>query len=416
MSLRTTFQTFLSRFLIMALNFGLIIFSTNIYGSGGKGIISLLTADLTMVMFATNVFAGSSVSYFASKYRPERILIYAYSWSVFLGVSIPFAFTLFRQQDYLFYLIGLSVFSALLSANINLFVGLRRMRHYNLYTLLQLVLHAVFLLVIVYVANDSSVSAYFAAQIAALVVLFAASSIHLRHGFHLRNVMRDLELSRQMFHYGWKTQLSSALQFLNNRLSYYFLEFFKGIASVGVFSVGVAFSEAIWMVSRSLAVVLYSDLVNCTDAQQAVRQTKVSLKISFTMTLTCVVVMLLIPGQFYTTVFGAEFSETRMIILFLTPGILAIAVSNIVGHYFSAMNKLKILNVKSLFGLVFTVPAMLYAVPRWGILGASAVTTISYGLSSAVLLWGFYKIADFSWRDFIFTSAEIAAFRNKIFP
>ena len=35
-----------------------------------------------------------------------------------------------------------------------------------------------------------------------------------------------------MFEYGWKTQLSAFVQFLNYRLSFYFLEYFEGIASV----------------------------------------------------------------------------------------------------------------------------------------------------------------------------------------
>ena len=86
---QTIIQTFLSRFLILALNFGLVIFTTNFWGSEGKGIISLVIADLAIVGFFTNIFVGSSVTYFAPKLKKEQILLYAYIWSIIAGVAIP---------------------------------------------------------------------------------------------------------------------------------------------------------------------------------------------------------------------------------------------------------------------------------------------------------------------------------------
>lgn len=46
-----------------------------------------------------------------------------------------------------------------------------------------------------------------------------------------------------MFEYGWKTQLSAFVQFLNYRLSFYFLEYFEGISSVGIFPSGLPFRK-----------------------------------------------------------------------------------------------------------------------------------------------------------------------------
>jgi O-antigen/teichoic acid export membrane protein len=88
--------------------------------------------------------------------------------------------------------------------------------------------------------------------------------------------------------------------------------------------------------------------------------------------------MLLIPAELYSMIFGKDFSQTKEIILFLSPGILAIAVSNIIGYYFAGINKLRILNVKAIIGLIFTVVSSLYIIPKWGIRGACIVTSISY--------------------------------------
>lgn len=383
------------------------------WGSEGKGIISLITADLAIVIFFANIFAGSSVSYFASKYKTEEILLYAYAWSVVVGVVVPLLFGLTRSSGYTGYLIGLSVLSSLLSANINLFVGRKNIRMFNLYTILQLAVQIVFIALVVYVVKIVSVEAYFIGQIGCFALLFIISSIQILRYCDWKKIETSRGRSASLFAYGWKTQLSAFLQFLNNRLSFYFLEFFRGVGSVGVFSVGVAFSEAIWTVSRSLAVVLYSEIVSGDNRSEALLQTKTSLRLAFLATLVFTFCILAVPAELYRFVFGKDFGETKSIILLMCPGILAVAVSNIIGYYFSGINELRILNVKSLVGLIFSVGASLFAIPRWGIAGACVVTSLSYCLSSGILLWKFYQSTPFSIHDFILSKRDIRQLSEK---
>jgi len=407
-------ETFVSRFLMLILNFGLIIFSTNMWGSAGKGTISIVTLDLAIVVFFSNIFAGSSVSYFASKYKIEKLLGYAYIWSVLVGISVPLLVSLFHQQDYLFYLIPLSVFSSLLAANTNFFIGKQEVRLYNLYTILQLVVHIVFIFAIIFLLKIMTVESYFLAQIFCFIFLFLISSVRLLKRCSIKNISFEKEVVTHVFNYGWKTQLSAFVQFLNNRVSFYFLEYYKGIASVGIFSVGVAFSEAIWTVSRSLALVLYSEALDDENKGSLILKTKLSIKISFISTALFIGVVLLLPAQFYTWIFGKDFSQTKLIILVLSPGILAIAVSNIVGFYFAGINKLKILNIKSFIGFIVTMITSIFLIPRLGILGVCIVTSLSYCVSSIILLWNFYQLTHFSINDFLFSKSEIKLILHKI--
>ncbi|MFP7656331.1 MATE family efflux transporter [Chryseobacterium proteolyticum] len=407
-------KTFISRFLILILNFGLVIYTTNMWGSEGKGTISIVIADLTIVGFFCNIFVGSSVTYFASKYKTEQILLYAYLWSVLIGIAVPLIFSIIRPVEYLYYLIGLSVLSSLLAANINLFVGQQNIRMFNLYTILQQVVHIVFIIIIVYLINITSVVSYFIAQLSCFAVLFVTSSFQILGYCKIGRISFSKKIRNKLFDYGWKTQLSAFLQFLNNRLSFYFLEFFKGITSVGVFSIGIAFSEAIWTVSKSLSVVLYSDVVNTSNHNIAIEKTKISLKISFLVTLLFIIIILLLPAQFYVMIFGKDFSETKRITLFLSPGILAIAVSNIIGYYFAGVNKLRILNIKSVIGLIFTIVSSFFIIPRWGITGACIITSVSYCISSGLLFWKFYELTEFHIRDFMISKSEINLLLNKV--
>lgn len=414
MKQKTILKTLFSRFLILILNFGLVIYSTNRWGSEGKGVISIVIADLTIISFFANIFVGSSMSYFASKYRTEEILPFAYLWSVAVGISVPLIFSFNHALEYSGYLMVLSVLSSLLAANINLFVGQQNMKMFNLYTVLQQIIHIVFIVFIVYVIKITSVDAYFMAQISCFGTLFLMSTFQVLKHCNVKQISFSKKTAGRLFDYGWKTQLSAFLQFLNNRLSFYFLEYFKGMVSVGIFSVGIAFSEAIWTVSRSLSIVLYSDVLNNKNSNEAIEKTKVSLRVSFLITLLFIILMLMIPARLYAMVFGKDFSQTKEIVLFLSPGILAIAVSNIIGYYFAGINKLRILNIKALIGLVFTVISSFFIIPRWGIRGACIITSISYCLSSALLFWRFYQITEFHIHDFILSRTEMNLLLRKL--
>ncbi|MGH1520251.1 polysaccharide biosynthesis C-terminal domain-containing protein [Chryseobacterium sp. JK1] len=410
----TIIKTFISRFLILILSFGLVIYTTNMWGSEGKGTISIVIANAAAVSFFSNIFSGSSTSYFASRFKIEKIVLYSYLWSLFIGLLVPFLFSWASiQGEYLTYLIGISVFSSLLSTNVSLFIGTQDIKRFNLYTVLQQLVHIIFIGVLVYVFNQKDVSVYFLAQIACLTVLFITSFFQIIKKCTISEISFSKEVARNMFEYGWKTQLSAFIQFLNYRLSFYFLEHFEGIASVGIFSIGVTFSEAIWTITRSIAVVLYSDVVNSKSSEESVEKTKSSLKLTFFLMIGFVLGIIIIPSQVYEMIFGREFRDTRAIMLLLSPGIFAIAVSDMVGHYFSGIRELRILNVKSIVGLIVTVGFSCIAIPRWGILGACLATTSSYLVSAFLLFYKFYRSTAFHLKDFMVSKEEIELLKSK---
>ncbi|WP_307423884.1 lipopolysaccharide biosynthesis protein [Chryseobacterium sp. MDT2-18] len=303
---------------------------------------------------------------------------------------------------------------SLLSANINLFIGRKDIRRFNLYTILQQLVHFLFLIVLIYVVGFEDVATYFIAQIFCYTILFFLSSFQILSKSKLSNFTFSIVIIVAMFSYGWKTQLSAFIQFLNYRLSFYFLEYFQGIATVGVFSIGVAFSEAIWTLSRSLAVILYADVINSKNEQDSITKTKSSLKITLFVTVFFLAIMLLVPEKVYTVIFSKDFYQTKKIILLLSPGIVAIAVSNIIGYYFAGTNRLGILNVKSVIGFLITICLSFYAIPKWGIFGACLVTTVSYCVSSGVLFWKFFSITNFKIQDYLISKSDLNLYLRKI--
>ncbi|MBO4232662.1 MAG: polysaccharide biosynthesis C-terminal domain-containing protein, partial [Bacteroidales bacterium] len=195
----------------------------------------------------------------------------------------------------------------------------------------------------------------------------------------------DRLCNRQMLSFGWKTELSSLLQFFNYRLTYYLLAYFISRGSVGIFSIGVTVAEAIWVVSRSVSMVQFSNVLKQGNTMQSRKETMSLALVSLGISAACILVILLLPASLFVFVFGPEFGEVKRVVLLLAPGILAIAFSNVLGNYFSAIRKLNILIIKSLIGLIFTLVLALWLIPRWQIDGACIVNAASYLISSVVL-------------------------------
>lgn len=412
----TVVKTFLSRFFILFLSFGLVIFTTNIWGSEGKGLISIVIANAAIISFFSGIFAGGSSSYFATRFKVEEIMPWSYLWAIIIGVAMPFIFSFANiQGDYLFYLIGISVFSALLATNVSLFIGKKDIKRYNIYTVLQQLLHVVFLLIIFFILKITDVTTYFSAQILCLGTLFCTSLWHVMKNIQFKEIRFSKDVFISMFEYGWKTQLSAFIQFLNYRLSFYFLEYYEGLAVVGIFSVGITFAEAIWTITRSMAVVLYSEVINSKSREESIQKTKNAVKITLWITVIFLAAVLIIPDNMYSWIFGEDFGQTRKIVFFLSMGILAIATSDMVGHYFSGIRQLNILNIKSLVGLFFTVILSIVIIPTWGILGACMVTTVSYIASATLLFYKFYKNTDFKLKYYIVTKNEIQNLFKSVF-
>lgn len=408
MKKQNVLQTFFSRFFILILTFGLVIFSTNIWGSSGRGAISMLVANVAMVSFFSSIFSGSSASYFAKKFPVSQVLGYSYFWSVLTGILVPvlFAFSAF-QPDFTVHFILISVLSSLLATNINLFIGQQNIRLFNLFSVLQQFLHLIFLGALLFLSDPYSVALYFWAQIFALTVLFAASFYQISKKISLSSFRFSRNVFLSMLEYGWKTQLSALIQFLNYRLSFYFLDAMAGLSAVGIFSVGITFAEAIWSITRSVAVVLYAEVVNSKSAAESVLKTKNALKISWFLMIIFVFGILLIPAKIYPLIFGPEFIFTKKIMLLLSPGIVAIGISDMLGYYFSGIKSLKILNVKSFVGLFITLLLSWYAIPKWGFIGAAIVTSVSYCASSALLFAAFFRTHRFYWRDYFISKQEL---------
>ena len=124
--------------------------------------------------------------------------------------------------------------------------------------------------------------------------------------------------------------------------------------------------------------------------------------------------LLLLPESFYLFIFGHGFSGVKEVIWILAPGVLVYNFSIILGHYFSGIGKYHINTIASGTGLVVALILFFILIPRYVTLGAGIATSISYAVTSLVVVLFFIRESKAGFRDFLPTGEDLLALRNML--
>lgn len=381
--------TALTKVLILLLNFAAVIFTTQMWGSEGKGFIAIFAADISLVATFTNILTNSSVSFFLKKIGHSPLATLAFLWTFIVSAvaAVVVAFTDASVPVLPFFVVA--VLSGCITFHSSLFLGVQKIFQYNLATLLMSALLLVFMFAFHYFLPETGYHAYFYAQILSYFIVLVICQVFTHRIFGRIRFAFSFDTFKKAFNFGWQEELSAFMQFLNARLCFYLIGIYADMSSVGIFSVGVTISEAIWVFSRSMALVQYSKVLKMGDTAEAWRETRRVTLITLAITAFCIVVAACVPMSVFEFVFGEGFGEAKIVILMLAVGIAANAVALVLFNYFSALGRLKILLLRSSAGLVVTLALAFWLIPMWNIEGACIVNSCSYLVSSAVLV-GFF--------------------------
>ncbi|MDL2227501.1 polysaccharide biosynthesis C-terminal domain-containing protein [Bacteroidales bacterium OttesenSCG-928-K03] len=380
---------------ILILNFAITFVVARLWGAEGKGMVALFVADLGMISIFCNIFTTSSVSYYLKKIGQSKLATQAYIWVFVASAILALILSFVGGSKLSLLLFVISVLLGFVVFHSSLFIGDQKIPYYNLITLLQPLLLLVFMLLFYFVFKDKfGYHVYFYSQIISLTLIFVVAKILTNKVLGKAKFDFDKEAIKNSFNFGWKTELSNLLQFWNYRFSMYAIPFLcgaDGIKMVGVFAMGISISEAIWMFSKSISVVQYSNVLATGDTLASRKETAKVSYISLFASLACVVIIAILPAKIFPFIFGADFEYVKTVILLLSPGILAISISNVYGNFFSAIGKLNILIIKSAAGLIATIILSLFLIPKLGIAGASIVNSCAYIVSSVILIVYFFR-------------------------
>ena len=406
-------NTFGTKILAAVLNFAIAIIISQTLGDTGSGTQSLVLTSITFILIFSEIVCGASIIYLAPRHSFKKILVASVIWSALIAVIMGFCIKLFYpklESDLVVHVAILSFISSLSNINFRFLVGKEEIQKANYNTLLQPVLLTITLVVYYIALKKTDIYGYIIGLYAAYGGTFLLGVWMLREEYANLPNDKDKEYKpvlKDLFKYGFLNQTGHFVQFFNLRLSYYLLDNYIGRGQVGVFSRSVSLAEAIWIISNSIALVQYARIANADDREYSQKLTLDLSKICLLISAVAVVVLCLLPPQFYVFVFGKDFGEMASLIRILAPGILLYCIFLILGHYYSGIGRYQMNTFAALCGLVVTFVFGFTLIPRYGVTGAAITSTVSYAVNAVFLFVFFVKELHFKGRDFLLTKSEI---------
>ncbi|MBQ6770793.1 MAG: polysaccharide biosynthesis C-terminal domain-containing protein [Bacteroidales bacterium] len=409
-------NTFGTKIAAAALNFLIAIIISQTLGDEGKGTQALLLTTITFILIFSEIVCGASIIYLAPRHSFKKIWVASTLWSALIAVLMGFGILWFYPKlapDLVFHVAMLSFVTSLSNINFRFLVGKEEIKKANYNTLLQPVLLVLTLVVYYIILKRTDIYGYIIGLYAAYGGTFLLGIWMLRKEYAA--MLRDKdsnysEVLRDLFKYGFLNQTGHFVQFFNLRLSYYLLDRFINVGRVGVYSNALSLAEAIWIVSNSIALVQYARIANTDDRQYAQKLTLDLAKICLLVSAIALVVLCLLPAEFYVFVFGKDFGEMAHLIRILAPGVLFYCVFLILGHYYSGIGRYQMNTFAALCGLVVTFVCGFTLIPRYDVVGAAITSAVSYTVNAIFLFVFFLKESRFKGKDFILRKNEIQSY------
>lgn len=226
----------------------------------------------------------------------------------------------------------------------------------------------------------------------AVAVAIALVAIGLREISLRRSLRPDLPVLREQLRFGAPGQAGNILTRLNYRLDLYLVRGFRSRADVGFYAVATGLAEAIWWISNAVSMALIPRLTRM-EKGRAAEVTPIACRNTLLASLVAGATLAGVAPVAVELLFGDEFGPAVQPIFWLLPGIITLSGTKVLASYFFSQAKLWIVSWTALISLAVTLVFDVLLIPRFGISGAAAASSIAYTVSFIVALRFFCGIS-----------------------
>jgi O-antigen/teichoic acid export membrane protein len=193
--------------------------------------------------------------------------------------------------------------------------------------------------------------------------------------------------------YASKAYIANLLQFLNYRLDQFMVGFFLGPAALGFYVVAVGLVERLWMIPQSIAAVLFPRTSASGNEKADILTPKIS-RFTLLLLLMLSVGLGTISRPLILVLYGESFEPSIKPLLWLLPGIVALGYGKILMSDLAGRGRPDVGLVASAISFIGTLALDLLLIPRLGLVGAAVASSVTYILTTAVIVFYFRRISN----------------------
>jgi O-antigen/teichoic acid export membrane protein len=198
----------------------------------------------------------------------------------------------------------------------------------------------------------------------------------------------DRELARESVGFGLKAHAGRVMKTGNYRLDQWLLGAIAGSKELGLYSVAVAWTEALFFLPEALSAVLRPDMVRA-ERQAAGARAAYVFRMALLLTAPAVLVLVIAAPFLCVTVFGSDFQGSIDDLRVLAPGAFGIVALKVLANALVAQRRPLLSSAAVGVAFVLTVGLDLLLIPGHGGVGAATASTVAYtaGGAAAVVLF-----------------------------
>lgn len=223
----------------------------------------------------------------------------------------------------------------------------------------------------------------------------------------------DRGLAREAFGFGLRAHGGRVMKTSNYRLDQWLLGSIAGTRELGLYSVAVAWAEALFYLPEALGMVMRPDVARAS-ASEAGRRVAVVFRVALVITIPVVVVLIVAAPILCVTVFGEEFRGSIDDLRVLAPGAFGITALKLFGNALTAQRRPMLANAAIAVAFGATIALDLLLIPRYGGLGAALASTLAYTAGGIAVAAIFARTLRVRGADFVPRPGDIRQLASSL--
>lgn len=397
---RNIVETFGTRFLLILIGVVSSVLVARVLGPEGRGLFALAGAVGAIGIQFGNLGIQASNTYYVAQNTKLLPQLLANSLLVGLGVGGVGAYLvwgIFQLWPDIAPVQGSLMVLALAWIPLglvylflqNLLIGVGKIRGYNIIELVTKILYTVVIISFVLI-NMVDVNAIYG-------VVLATGALGAVWAYYMVIQMADADvrpsfsLFKASFTYGIKAYFVALFSYLVLRIDIFMIQFLLNTEAVGYYSIAVTLADYLYMLPAVVGTVLFPRLSGMKSTEEKWIFTNRLVRGFTPAMLSITLVAGLCARPTVMILFGEAFAPAVAAFLWLLPGIFLLAINTIYMNYFAALGMPMVALYSTIGATMLNIVLNLFLLPKWGMVGASVSSTISYslmiGVSIAYIVW-----------------------------
>ncbi len=392
--LKKIIVTLFTRGFVALVNLAILLITSRQLGGDIRGQISLLILNIAIIQVINEIYTGYALVYFIPRHALKKLYTNGLVWSVacillttltLIGLNVYYGMSINTSWIHMAVLAFIIIVH---SFNGVVILAKERIRIYNFLNFFQPALLLLVLLILIFGFGQRNVDSYIIALYVSFLASLLISGIQMLGIFKTEHAALPPSEPSVILRKGFFNQLANLSHMLSNRYNFYLL---SNNVLVGIYSTSTSLIESLLIISSSASTIILTYIANKNEEEKSITVTFLLSKLCFLSSLFCVLVLVLIPSEFFSFLLGRDFSQTKEVMLLLSPGILCISFSTVISHYFSGMGRQRLIATANLAGLISTMITGYFLVNRFQLRGACYAACISYFVASIIMVVMFMR-------------------------